>query len=861
MYNIASFKKSIEDTASIINTSGLREVNDEFFRVLSGLIRDLNLKIISYENKLGTISPDELANDKATIAALFEFYMKEGGAKEIANNQIKTIKENLESIATKANDSNYNEVATEFEDTLKMYHGILKTASNSNIITALVAKFRYQIFKYKLKVKMLDDRININSIISFIIEDIATILEDNQVSLELKEELRKYALDVNLIREHFQEILILITLGLTKKSVTKKDISDALTSTYFYESEFQKEYHEPSDEIKKDTKDYTSLTYVYQSWKHNVKEYVAALLLCVESKKWRFPEDEIKNLVAQGFQDVKYLAEALIVNEHYEALIYYRNIFISIDKLYAKDFDLAVMAYRESIKPDFLADYSVNHATYGQEFLINYMFSSGKNSYLDTNFENLPSKYQIGFLEYELSSHEADEEKILLEYFKEAKYIAQKSFFERFIASKSFSYIRNILNSIIDYFPGWKPTFLLLLNLITDPIIKKEILDYYYEATKNINNPENKLLSNEVGHKMRCPSYNIADKINSLNIFEAYHLSSIVEKENILPLVKKFYTNKLDWHHILEESAKLEDEEFFTVVMYCYLGNKAYFIEHCELSHKGLREFLLEKIPESIIDLMCTLGPIAVANLDSKLLDIFANNYEQQMANAGLNTNDIFSTMYSKDPFDAETIEFFIYVMYRGLLTPEIMNYYKKYLFYSDGQFSKSSNTSNLMAKAIINSKQNYNRPSFVATGLKGYPYCGFSKQEKHIAAKNNCVSTDFDFNIIFLTEKELNEIKNDNNISLEVRILRIRKYYGDLLKLIGLVPKNIENRIVFEITKSGILEYLLYIKANYPEYMTSILANISNPELYHQLIDFNGAYNIDDALRIAEINAGKPRS
>lgn len=42
---------------------------------------------------------------------------------------------------------------------------------------------------------------------------------------------------------------------------------------------------------------------------------------------------------------------------------------------------------------------------------------------------------------------------------------------------------------------------------------------------------------------------------------------------------------------------------------------------------------------------------------------------------------------------------------------------------------------------------------------------------------------------------------------------------------------------------------------------MTSILANISNPELYHQLIDFNGAYNIDDALRIAEINAGKPRS
>jgi hypothetical protein len=231
------------------------------------------------------------------------------------------------------------------------------------------------------------------------------------------------------------------------------------------------------------------------------------------------------------------------------------------------------------------------------------------------------------------------------------------------------------------------------------------------------------------------------------------------------------------------------------------------------------------------------------------------------MANAGLNTNDIFSTMYSKDPFDAEAIEFFIYVMYRGLLTPEIMNYYKKYLFYSDGQFSKSSNTSNLMAKAIINSKQNYNRPSFVATGLKGYPYCGFSKQEKHIAAKNNCVSTDFDFNIVFLTEKELNEIKNDNNISLEVRMLRIRKYYGDLLKLIGLVPKNIENRIVFEITKSGILEYLLYIKANYPEYMTSILANISNPELYHQLIDFNGAYNIDDALRIAEINAGKPRS
>lgn len=116
------------------------------------------------------------------------------------------------------------------------------------------------------------------------------------------------------------------------------------------------------------------------------------------------------------------------------------------------------------------------------------------------------------------------------------------------------------------------------------------------------------------------------------------------------------------------------------------------------------------------------------------------------------------------------------------------------------------------------------------------------------------------DWNIVFLSDYELQSLMEIQDEDEEIKNLKLRKYYGDLLKLIDLVPSNIQMRIIIYLAQSGIKEYLQFIVSHYPEYKEIVLANISDPNLYQELIGFNGMISIDDALRVEMLSEGNPR-
>jgi len=115
---------------------------------------------------------------------------------------------------------------------------------------------------------------------------------------------------------------------------------------------------------------------------------------------------------------------------------------------------------------------------------------------------------------------------------------------------------------------------------------------------------------------------------------------------------------------------------------------------------------------------------------------------------------------------------------------------------------SFASNLNPLFIKAVINAKEPYLRASYAS---KLY-YLNASE-----------------WNIIFLTDREKTELlsSEENN---DAKDLKLRKYYGDLLKLLSVTPINIKNRIAIEIAKSSIEEYINYIVTRYPELIDILL-------------------------------------
>lgn len=881
---IEQFKERLEEKTLEIDASGLKDVNEELFMTLSALISDLNIKIISYQEHEGLITKESLQNDNATINALYDFYMREIGAQAIAKSQVVYVKEQLESISSKLNPNNYEAVAQEFNEALALYSRILASVANSNIIKKVITNFRYQLFKYKLSDRVIDDRININSILGFIVKDIEQLLADPEVSQALKTELNKYVFNFDLIKDNIRTVLILLNLGLTNKLATKEEIDQEFSLTYYSESEIEPEYHEPSKAVMS-TVYSTAIEDLDKIYRYNldeVKEGVPAVLI-------KQPIGTIKAMLGviidqlreKKYPYLKYLAESLICNDYMPALLDLYSATIDMNDFNKKDFDCAVIAHKEEIPTNLMARYiSIS----GNEYLINYIIRTGNEAYfqeealvdyairmrniklleymVDNNLwsiqkvHSLPTYLGIKLIKKRLQDKTEDEQqRLLISAFDEPDYDLQTYILNELLKYNNPQLIIEALNILINKTTPNTTEFLKLLNDLEESPIKQEVIDHYYKySSSKLNVPEGNLICKDFRHHQEenmLIDYSVKE-IERMNIFEAAFVSSFISSQNLVSFVRKFYQAKLDWTHILEVAKELNKEDYNQINFYCYLGDKQTYFNYGTTS-KDFIKYMIAKLPESIIDFITRLSPKEIASLDDTVLEIFAINYEEKLAEEGLTINDKLEQLQATSTH-VQINEFLAYIMHRELLNLEILSTYRSRLFIQEGEKSKISIWADIMKRAIINMKDKYQKAGLVLKALDNHPYQELSEEDIRTARNLSFCETDFDFNTIFLTEKDFSDIMNNETDSLERKQLKIRKYYGDLLRLIPLVPLNIQKRIITQLAKSGIEEYIMYVKANYPEYLDLILENLNDINLYQKLIAFDGTYSIDDALRVSLI-------
>lgn len=853
IHDMEEFKKRIKEKEDEIKASGLESVNPILYKDLLKQIRDLRLGIMSLKDKNVTNKDTDLISTFSSVGAVFDFYMEEFGNREIATLHFNEITEKLENIYGRLTADNYLALEDEFNEALKLYDGKIKNVVDVSKLEDLIVKFRYQLFLHKLREHIVDDKLSINCLLVMLASDIDAILADPEVSDAIKEELEKYAFDIDLIRDKLQTVLALVNLGLHQKDANAEDVAEELSAQYHYASQIQKEYYK-NEELKTKLTQTKGITEIYLGHKAKFEEYIPEAIAIYARREGFNIFDVFDTLHRCEFKSVKCLIEALITNGIYSEVDTLGSIIRAEYPQYIDSFDRALITLRNDIPMNRLHNFIIMT---GNDFFFNWLYQNGQDEELMKLFTFLPASMQRKLLERKLSKATTDAEKqaILLSFMKEEVCKIRKDIIIKLLEYKQAKLIIEALDALILLKrDNLKEELMSLLALIEDEKIKAEVLDYYFEQTKNPYSNAAKLLSVSLVNNM-CLKRDSQEhsEIDTYNVLEIYQYSRIVEEGNVLYFVQKYYKEKLDWEHILESAFKLDDEDYFTVIMYCYLGARDYFINNVDLSLRSLIPFLLNHIPESIIDIIVCLSPLQMAELDSNVLEIFATSYEQKMAQENQNLNDKMDFVICSNYKPAETKELLAYIMHRGLLNPMFMFHFKQELFSQDGA-AELAPGSPVMIRALNNISDKTQKVGLFAEALNGRPFSPMPEDVLYLARKMNVLREDFNFDTIFLSEKDLEDIKNDYTQDEGLKIARIQKYYSELLKIMPLVPLDIQMRIALQIARSGIVEYMLYIKSNYPNYAPIILSHVTDGETYDILSNFEGTYSLEDALNFVPI-------
>lgn len=381
MADFKTLKKLLSADLQAFESSGLEYANPEKFLEFKNGYLKLSNEIARYEEQYRDgVTPysvvEAVRNIWSGLGPSFDMYMDGWGYKEITEHKSHQIKNVINDIINKMNYDNYDKMQDELNATLTLYKDTLGDSVITEEIRALLERFNYQILKYKLRVNVIDDS-NINRYISFILEDIKSILNDSKVSLNIKKELQKYFVDRELVRNNFKIVMILINLGITKKQVTDEELKDSLAENYYRAQDIVPEYHEPSIKLMGDaqTVGRDDLDKCYRCYpEYDVKEIISATI-CYRISRFEIKIDDLVNLfvgqlVKKDFKDVKYLAEALIVHDYFYCLSIFRDSFYNQGKDYSYEIYCAVMAHCDKLSSNNLVKYIL--AT-DNKYLIDYI--------------------------------------------------------------------------------------------------------------------------------------------------------------------------------------------------------------------------------------------------------------------------------------------------------------------------------------------------------------------------------------------------------------------------------------------------------------------------------------------------------
>lgn len=882
MADFKTLKKLLSADLQALESSGLEYANPERFLEFKNGYLKLSNEIARYEEQYRDgVTPysvvEAVRNIWSGLGPSFDMYMDGWGYKEITEHKSHQIKNVINDIINKMNYDNYDKMQDELNATLTLYKDTLGDSVITEEIRALLERFNYQILKYKLRVNVIDDS-NINRYISFILEDIKSILNDSKVSLNIKKELQKYFVDRELVRNNFKIVMILINLGITKKQVTDEELKDSLAEMYYRAQDIVPEYHEPSKKIIGDAGstaiDDIGKCYRYESKECPVKETVPMVLIKEIKRNNIYDNPDSKmlkiymeQLIEKDFKDIKYLAEALIVNDCFAWFMALRLGIYNLGKNYDYEFDCVIMAYCDKISPDkiaryiaisenkYLIDYIIrkkNIKCFSKLFIDYAIFHNNRYllSFIDDNSnlllkEILASEFDIKYKRLAINKYLSDE--AISETTKKEHLVI---IYKTLLTEVDFSLKRIIIESLLTFNDAEIIIYLLRIvylcfnrgdgvlvhverdvPLVIDTIpagnLKEMVLDYLYDIKKDLNNiliprdlknialnGEREQLSNEF--IASCNDFTAAYITNNTDSFEF----------DVMEMIKFHYKARLNWPRLIENLSNLTESQKLEFYKYLYFGNRELYFKMAQLPNIHDAREMVEEYPQSVVDFLQFMSVSDIANLPMSTLAIFAEFYEQQLSSNNLSVDDkIRNCLATKTNDLNEEKALLTFIAFNGLMNHEIMFYYLNRI---DLPYSFA----NLILLAIKNAQNSYLKASFLAE---------FRDCNNNIA--------DEEINMVLLNKNELAALLNDIK-NPEAQELKIRRYYGSLLKLLSKVSKNMQYRIIKEIAKSNIREFILNIKINYPDFLPLLIDNISDISIASELIS--------DTTDITE---SKPRS
>ena len=832
----------ISHDLSVLESSNLNQASPEKYQEFKRAYYDLQRKVVLYQNSSDassiTINSNTILSlkwDFATLSSKFDFYMGFlGGAKEILNYQIEKIKENMESIIQGLNKDNYKEVKRKMEDALLLYQNILDKAVSTKEIQDLVSKVQYQIYKYQVE-DFLVPNYDITSFIPFVYEDMREIL-DSDVSNIIKEEMNKYFLDASLVKKYFNQIVMLINMAKSNPHVGRQELEEKLDTKLYQEDDIKPEYKGIDNSLNdyanshyfKDLESFYYAIYVQCKKEEIHFKEIAPIVFRFFMQHGYYNYELLVNLLNEyHYTDIKYLCEAIICEFSYQSLsvsTHLKNEFARIGQNYDYEIECAIIAQKERIKADELVQYVLkNHSSY----LINYILTSENLKLLEQFYLETKSQEAKEKIEY-LLRHDKITSEVLndlpIDDFKDAIIDAFKD--------RSNEEIEEFLCSFCVEKLNWLVEELLKSNYFDD------FFQYIYQKVDD-GNIKAKFLRMEYGSYLSYKPYSFyynQSQINLMNPIGAYYISKNVSSLDdcgyfeFLYFLEKFYPYKLDWQNLMKV-CKLREFDTRNVYKYFCLGNKEEFMQYYKEQDINFdSHFFLEVIKSdefAVSDWLEFLSVDDILSLPNSTLNIFAKKKEKKLDREHLTLKDKINQIFSKKGYVydeyIELIPLLVYIMHTGLFDEDILFYIDNFISFPDFQ--------KLLFKAIENCRESYIKAHYVLLIGKHFPSIFIHR-----------------IDLIFMDRDSIQKLKESDD---EISYLKLRKYFGDLLRLLDKVDESIKIRIIKEIASSNIKEYICYLKEHYPEYHDLILSNIHDAYLYQSFIDYNGSMSIDDALRV----------
>lgn len=797
-----------------LENSGISLTDLEKYNYFKEQYASLKRSLLEYANEMQLSGknydydlPMNLKTRYAKLTVEFSYYLETIGNKKIYDYRVSKILEKIEELLAKLNRDNYRDISESLDEKLSFYSKIDKVLLEDDRIKNVLTLIYYRLFKYKISDYEIDDICNFNLYLPFIVEDINKILDSSDIPSWLKDKLTLYLLDSKAIINDIVKVILLINIGLNNENLTEEEFLKLASKQYYRVSELQKRYVLPSQEMQKDIIGKLSgrkIEDILQYFQGGKKEYIVDVL----ATYFRFYANDVMSyviVVEQARECIRDLGEALISNNSIDILKQFRRKHF-IDTSFYLDLDMAVIACLKDLSADEVAEYIILTQN---EYLINYIIKSGNKAYFTNELIQWAINNNIPKLVNFINDNNVFTVDVALAFIYEKIDEFLKRAIEKVLATKDINIISKFMDKIA--FNIYHDVILLMINSINDNELKEQIIAYAYQATDKYYGTFMEIIVEKI--RLKGPS----ETLKNLNIFEAYLLSDnldlISSVSYIVQLIQTFYTSRLKWSEIL--SIMKKHNEVFLVYKYLYLGNKRLFFELVKVD-KALALYITKEVPDSLSDFIDYLLPDEILNLPEESIHKCASALDKELKDKDITFNTYLIQALQDEKLFVRAM---IYIINYGILDSKIICYLKGVAFKKEDGNNNCNNYTSMILEAIKKTKHSYLRPSLILFALD------------NLEVKENLI----DWNIILMSDCEIEDLINNQDINSEAKNLRLSKYCGDLLKLFDKVSYQTQISIINTILKLGNPEYLKFIITKYPIFKEFILASISD-DLYQEL-------------------------